>query len=160
MKDYDKEIEELKARRREVGLKLGIKKEGAPRRKLVREAMELDRKVTWLETEQQKEIERLEIEQQEKLSARVTPAEISRVQVFRRYRMVRVYGVTKSRIQPHLDHMKHYLDEFKILSIQPSLTGEKRLEAHSYMLTFGGDEGLDKYLEFNGWQDLPDESRT
>lgn len=169
MKDYDKEIETLEARRRVVGIKL-ITKKGKYRRKLVSQAFQLDRKIGQLKIERRREKERLEreaserlereaSERQNELSARVKPAEISKVQLSRRYRMVRVYGATANRIRPHLDQMEHYRDEFKILLIQrSSRTGENRFEAHSYTLTFGDDEGLEKYLEFTGWQDLPDES--
>ena len=58
---------------------------------------------------------------------------------------------------PHLDHMKRYLKEFKILTIRRSRGGEKESEAVSYALTFGDEGGLDRCLEFTGWQELPDE---
>ena len=157
LKDYDKEIAELEARRREIGRKLAPLRGWTNRRKLVKEASELDRKIGRQKRERRRETERLEKEQRERLSARVKPAEISRVRVLRAYRMVHVYGAADNRIRPHLDHMKRYLEEFKILTIRRSRGGEKESEAVSYALTFGDEGGLDRYLEFTGWQELPDE---
>jgi hypothetical protein len=51
-----KEIEELEARRREVGREFRRKKEGAPRRILVKEGMELDRKIGQLRTGRPKKV--------------------------------------------------------------------------------------------------------
>ena len=139
---------------------------GKTRLDLIAERSRLDQRIEQLITEpertraaaQREKEQRLETERLEKLSARVRPAEIAEVEVLRRYRMVRLFGPTENRISPHLDQMKYYRDEFKILSIRPSRGGERRLEASSYTLTFGNDEGLDKYLEFTGWEDLPDKS--
>ncbi|CAA9450380.1 MAG: hypothetical protein AVDCRST_MAG01-01-4503 [uncultured Rubrobacteraceae bacterium] len=120
--------------------------------------LQLDREIAQLRTKRRRATERRRLEQREKLSEKVRPAEISRVQVLRRHRMVKVYAASDNRVRPHLKEMKYHVDELKILRIERSHGGEEKSEAVSYTLTFGSNEGFDKYLEFTGWQDLPDES--
>lgn len=53
--------------------------------------------------------------------------------------------------------MKRHPEEYKILTIRRGRGGEKGSEGVSYALTFGDEGRLNRYLEFVGWQELPDE---
>ena len=158
MSDPDENVAGLEARRREVGRKINRLKEGsAARRAFVREALDLDREIVSARAQAKRESERREAERRLRLSERVRPAEVTEVEVLRKYRMVRVYGASRNRLQPHIDEARRLHEEFAILSIGPSIGGQKGRGDVACTLTFGTDEGLEAYLRFAGWDRLSED---
>lgn len=162
----EKRIDELKTRLKVIERKLRINQamKRSDRRRLNRESLKIGRELGRLKGQ---------LERPEKKPVRITSEthpELLEVEVLQKYRMVHFSG-SESQVEAHYDLVKAHQSKFDILSMHERVksggsygrtafgkttSGKVSPFGNKCTITFGSDEGLAKYLEFCGWQLLPD----